>query len=285
MKEVCLFSNEKIAENIYVITENYDPGHRFTIGLVVGEKKAAVIDAGLGMAGDLKAYVEWLIGTDREIICLVTHGHSDAVGGAGFFEEVYMNLKDLEGHPESYDLTERINQLGFFSGQNPEIIEYGKAHGKDNSTVAFRDLGEDSLFDLGGVRIEIIPMSGHTKGSVMVRVINKEGLSVTFCGDAFSTGMNHFMTMNGLELKDYGDRLKKALLKLEEREPIYCTHSQVAFTRKVGEAIANAVIEVANGQTENDPLYINPFARGKVQNLRTHYVENNYIVYDGDLVK
>lgn len=284
MKELRLFSHLQIADNVYVITENYDQGHRFTIGLVVGKEKALVIDAGLGMAGDLRAYIEKIIGSELPITCVCTHGHSDVAGGVAAFDVVYLNEADAGAYPETTDMEERIQQMGFFSAQNPEIIAYGKQYAKDNADTKFRELKDGDYFDLGGFRADIIGIPGHTGGSVMVRVTDGADLKLVFCGDTPSSGMNHLMDMDKEQMSDFGSRLKGVLEKMDADTQIYSTHSSVPMTPRIAMAVAHACIEVAAGDTAEDPKYMNPFNPSDSRDLRTHYCENQYIVYNADLL-
>jgi len=283
VKELKLFSHVKIADDAYVITENYDQGHRYTIGLIIGSEKAMAIDAGLGMAGDLAAYIREIVG-NKPVFAVFTHGHSDVLGGSAAFDEVYLNKADQGTYGESTDMQERINQMGFFSAQNPEIKEYGLANARDNGDQIFKDLKHGDHFDLGCASADIIEIPGHTPGSVIVRCTLKNGRHVSFCGDAFSTGMNHFMNMDSAQLKDYGNRLKAILKSMDANEEMYCTHASMPVSPTIGMTIADACLEVADGDTEGDPVYMNPFARGKQQNLKTHYSGNNFIVYNADLL-
>lgn len=284
VKKLQLFSHDQISEDAYVITENYDQGHRFTIGLIKGSERAMVIDAGLGMAGNLMAYVRSLIGEDLPVFAVFTHGHSDVLGGSAAFEKAYLSRLDQGKYPESTDFEQRSKQMGFFSSQNPEITEYGKEYALDNSAQVFSDLEDGDHFELGGACADIIAVGGHTPGSVLVRVTLQDGRHVTFCGDAFSTGMNHFMSATKQQLLEYGSKLGQVLASLDPEEDLYCTHGSMPVRPSLGMSIAQACLEVAEGKTDLDPMYMNPFARGKQQNLKTHYSRNNYIVYNADMV-
>lgn len=60
--------------------------------LIVGEKKAALIDTGLD-AEDLRAYTATL--TDKPIVVLHTHGHIDHIGNDQQFEEIMLHPQDF----------------------------------------------------------------------------------------------------------------------------------------------------------------------------------------------
>ena len=55
-----------------------------------------LLDTGIGI-GDLKGLVEEI--TDKPYDVVLTHGHRDHTGGAGWFDIVYLNRKDYELYP------------------------------------------------------------------------------------------------------------------------------------------------------------------------------------------
>ena len=57
MENLCFWSHERKSEHLYIVTEGYSMVHRFTIGVVVGDEKVLVIDAGLGVAPGLRDYI------------------------------------------------------------------------------------------------------------------------------------------------------------------------------------------------------------------------------------
>lgn len=67
-----------------------------SIFLFVGTERALLLDTGIGI-GDLKGLVEEI--TDKPYDVVLTHGHRDHTGGAGWFDTVYLNRKDYELYP------------------------------------------------------------------------------------------------------------------------------------------------------------------------------------------
>ena len=57
-----------------------------SVFVIVGEKRALVVDTGTGI-GDLKWIIEEKI-TDKPYDVVLTHNHGDHTGGAGFFDEI-----------------------------------------------------------------------------------------------------------------------------------------------------------------------------------------------------
>ena len=279
MEKMNLFNHEEFIKNTYVVTENYAVDRRFTIGVVVGAERVLVIDSGFGMAGDLRKYIEGFVGTEKPIFCICTHGHSDVLGAASQFDEVYLKKEDAGAFPESTDPALRLQQLAGFVSGDAQMLEYGKKVMLDNSKVSFRDLKDGDHFHLGGVHVGIIEIPGHTKGSIAVRITREGVTKSAFCGDAFSAGMNHLLNMNRRDLLIYSERLEQFMMKLEDQEPIYCTHSSVPMTKRAGMAVAKACYEVAEGMTAGDPAF-----QGK-EDLRIHFTDNYCIVYNRKLAE
>lgn len=163
------FTSERL--NQYVTRINC-PGNVYAF-LVEGEQSAVLIDTGFGV-GSLKEYVESL--TKLPYVVLFTHGHLDHAGGAGEFENVYMNHKDLWMIEEHTSLERRV---GAVKGGHPEI--------PDTDFVAplpvekYLPLENEQCFDLGGVTVTMLELPGHTPGSMCVLV---DKVRAVLLGDA-----------------------------------------------------------------------------------------------------
>lgn len=144
-----------------------DDAGESTCYLVCGETGAALIDT-LNGQEDLKEIAESL--TDRPLIVINTHGHCDHIGGNIFFEEAWI-------HPADEALA--AEHLGFMKEEMEK---------RGCRPAAFRYLAEGQVFDLGGVTLEVIPLYGHTAGSVGLLCREKRML---FTGD----GMNPHIWM------------------------------------------------------------------------------------------
>ena len=287
MRQFHLFCNQKIGCGMYLVTENYLPGHRCLIGVIEGSERILVIDAGLGLGGNLRTYIDSIVGTEKPMICICTHGHTDCLGGVALFDEVYMRRVDIKANPESFDTDFCMMQLGMWTNHCPDLEENAKLHMTDNSTVDFKDLNDGDRFDLGGVCAEIICVPGHTPGSIAVH-ISKEGHSpVTFCGDAFSAELNHLHRLSGASIREYAQSVRHLVSFLGENEAVFSARSPMQISRQVGLDIAQACEEVAAGQIETDAPFDFGFKKPegeKGPDIRLHLVNNHFIVYNADLL-
>lgn len=65
-----------------------------SVFVIVGEERALVLDTGNGI-GDLRWVIENRI-TDKPYDVVITHNHPDHIGGAGFFDEVWVHEADAD---------------------------------------------------------------------------------------------------------------------------------------------------------------------------------------------
>ena len=95
------FEVYEITANLFVLCE---PRHyeNTIINLVIGRDKAALIDTGCGI-GNLRKAVEDV--TDKPILVINTHTHTDHIGSNYQFEDIAM----LD-HPAAH----RVAEIGFF---------------------------------------------------------------------------------------------------------------------------------------------------------------------------
>lgn len=153
----------EIRENIWQFNEANEMGPYVDAYLIVGDKKALLVDA---LQTETGLYEEIRKITDKPLEVFITHGHLDHAGAA--IKElheagvpIYMSYKD-------YDLLK-----GMF--------DYGEE--KD----WFIDLKPGKVFDLGGYRFHTIPIDGHSKGSMVALDYENQLL---FSGDGIGSG--HF---------------------------------------------------------------------------------------------
>lgn len=168
--------------------------------LIVGTMKGVMID-GLGFGEGLLEKVKEI--TNKPLFMIVTHGHSDHIG-SGLKEfmdaglEIFFPFKD-------YYMLEEI---------------YGEALVNAN----IQELVDGMTFLLGGCTLRAIAAPGHTQGSTLLYLQEKNML---FTGDAIGSG-NIWMQLPGSsKLTSYRAELTKILHFLEKNEniKIYPGHS------------------------------------------------------------
>jgi len=174
----------KYLDNVYVLQ---DQAMSNSI-LVIGKKRALLFDTGCGMDA-IKEVVESI--TDLPLLVILSHGHFDHIGGSFQFDCAYLAKEDrviLEGYDDEL-INVWLNELSDKS-----------IHFKSNGWKQIKDL-DFNTFDLGDCAGEIIPLPGHSKGSIGIYF---PSLKILLAADALSPVMcmmflNHTFLENQLE--------------------------------------------------------------------------------------
>ncbi len=166
----------EFAPNTYEIDE-FDC---VSVFLFVGTERALLLDTGTGV-GDIRGLVEAL--TDKPYDVVLTHAHMDHVGGAGWFDEVYMNQKDCGLYPFPPALEQRRSYAQMISRREHKYYAY---HVEEDicewpKTPVIKPLTDGQVFDLGGRTLTFYECAGHTPGE-MVAIDDQN--RILFCGDA-----------------------------------------------------------------------------------------------------
>jgi len=158
----------RVADKITTILETVTNGN-VNIYIVEGKDSALIIDTGYG-TGDIVGYIKTL--TKLPLIVVNTHGHRDHVGGDSQFSKVFL-------HPDDFYMVD--------TRSNKDAAD--KHNGKTNpvedkpvivGTTTFVPVREGHVFDLGGRKLEVIVVPGHTHGSIVI--LDKEN-KILFAGD------------------------------------------------------------------------------------------------------
>lgn len=173
MNDLFAFGLTKIRDRIWVIGDE-----DVCCTLVRGSEMAILADTGYGN-GNLRQFVEANITTPY--IVINTHGHPDHIGGNHWFEEAY--LCDEERDVLAY---------------------YDQGEMK---SCPIRSLEVGRVFELGDLHVEVVPLFGHTKGSVGL-LVREERLLIA--GDALNDWLWLF-PYGSLSMKEMHATLERAL--------------------------------------------------------------------------
>jgi len=211
------YTIKKIYADTYAISDSGIGQGKVYMYLLVGEEKALLIDSGFGLL-DLKAITALI--TDKEVICVCTHGHVDHALGACQFEEAYLHSKEFEVYRRHTD-----RQLIIDMGMKGLLMKPPKSMLNNTSYVQLveklaqmphgdlKALDDKSEFNLGGRIVSWRLVPGHTPGSV---VFIDEKYNTAFDADAAPVGAWLFLPESS-PLPDYIASLSEYLAFLTKR--------------------------------------------------------------------
>lgn len=139
--------------------------------LIEGNDRALLFDTGYGTE-DVATYIETL--TKKQVSVLLSHGHHDHMLGTRWFEKSFLCEEDMEEfRMRSGELQRRkvIKQAedrsvrvpdDFLTApiQLPDLLRFNRKFGRFESREE----------DLGGLRVNVLHVPGHTPGSIVIYV-------------------------------------------------------------------------------------------------------------------
>lgn len=230
-----VYQVEKIQEGIWEINEETSPGAWTDAYLICGTEKALLVDC-LQEATDVYEQVRKL--TDLPVEVIITHGHGDHAGkGLEQFKEagcpVYMSALDVK-------LLDEI-----FGQKYPEGY--------------FLPLTQQMEFDLGGVRLQVIPVGGHTPGSL---VVLDEERQMMFSGDSIGSGHFWMQIKGTLPLAEFRDQIQSLYEQVKNLKDlcVYPGHryqSPVQLNLQYVEDVLTLTGQIVAGQVEGEDAELN----------------------------
>lgn len=252
-----LYINE-IRPDIYLL----DEAHEATGFVVIGKDKACVIDTMISYT-DVKKAVKSI--TDKPLMVINTHGHPDHIYGNIFFDEAYINPKDI---PLTEDFV-----------KEPKFIEGCEMRGL--TMPPFKEIKGGDSIDLGGRTLEVYDIPGHTPGGILLHL--KED-RILFTGDA----INHHLWLqlpHSLPLKECAEAIDRVLFLENEADIILHGHARDYDDISLMRCVRDGIWEIINGKTQEDKPY--PWFGGQAMQhpFRVcegkHYQQDDHVIcYD-----
>lgn len=183
--------------------------------LVIGKKKALLIDTGYGDDNYIEVCRRY---TDLPIILFNTHGHGDHIFGNYQFEEAYMSLRDSAMYNSSMARAAKSRAKLI----SPDAPDYQAKVDQLVAMPAARliDIKDGDIIDLGGRELLAREIPGHTEGCMAL--IDKSH-SIVYGGDSMTYWvLLYFPTCR--PLKEYYAAMKALEPDLEGVKWVYCGH-------------------------------------------------------------
>jgi hydroxyacylglutathione hydrolase len=203
-----------------------------TVYLIEGSREALIIDACSGQEG-LKEAVHQLIG-NKPCKLALTHGHFDHSGGIKYFQEIYLHPAD--------------------SGMLPKGVAVQR-HYFDDGTV----------FDLGGKKIEVVAIPGHTPGSVVF--FDRAGRYM-MTGDGIGSTMV-WMQISTLPLTAYLASVKKLEAMKDEIDELYVGHYEQETVKLTTQYITD--MRIVTEKVLDGTIEISPYEMGSRSGQQAAY--------------
>ena len=217
----------QLRPNVYLIDDAGDS----TCYLITGSERALLVDSVNGYE-DLKAITKTL--TDLPVIVVNTHGHGDHIYGNVYFEEAWL-------HPADFALYDQ------FFGYAKDIMEQNNLK---PCPVKALEIGQ--IFDLGGVQLEVVDLSGHTAGSI--GLLDKDA-RIIYTGDGLNTHI--WMQLDhSLPISTMLETFRK--LKAEHSQDfdyVAHGHTKVLRDKEILDWMIQGCEDILAGRTEQDMDY------------------------------
>ena len=208
--------------------------------LLEGEKKAVLVDSGLGNI-DLFGIIRGL--TEKPVEIIATHSHGDHVCGNWAFPVIYLHEADREGYLRTV--------RGEGPGRLPRPIPA--------ETLPITD-GQE--FDLGGRTLRIIHTPGHSDGSVCVLDVERRWLYTADCccrGEVLAFG--------SVGIAGYRDTMRRLVAMGDQYDTTWPGHLSSPVDKEVLARILALAEDAAAGRAETK-AFENAFFKGYVGTYR-----------------
>ncbi len=257
-----IFSHETIADRSFKIKCNAITSMDVLCYLVEGRDYALLIDTMMGF-GDLKAYCSTL--TDKPIKVVNTHAHSDHFLGNFAFGHCYMHHRDIVffqmqtgfTKEQMYEAAKAMTPKEYYDTLTADDFS-------DGTPIAVYPLYDGDIFDLGDRKIEVVRVSGHTEGSI---VLIDHSTRIAYSGDACN-GNTLLDLPHCTTVQEYLEDLLRLKSRQSEFDMMYGGH-EVFDSSVIDEGIETAARVVAGTddhyeRTENGRTSV--YAAAKIEN-------------------
>lgn len=216
--------------------------------LIVGEERALLIDAGMGV-GDIRAVVEGI--TSLPVTLLVSHAHFDHVGDAWRFAgdcPVLVHPLEAErlraGTPNAR--LRRFFEPRYVLGPLPDGYDPETATIPGVEPSGFVNGGD--VIDLGGRALEIIHAPGHEEG--LLALLDRAN-RLLFSTDVVYAGQI-YAHMPGSDLAAYLDTMTRLAALAPDIDAVYPAHNERPIAPESLPRLADALAAITAGRAPDE---------------------------------
>ncbi|MFZ5986520.1 MAG: MBL fold metallo-hydrolase [Bacillota bacterium] len=243
------FNIIKVMPGIYSINDPVSGSAMVCSTLIVGSKKALLVDTGYGI-GNLKQLVSSI--TDLPVIVVNSHGHIDHVSGNYQFNEVHIHKEDIQVKKKYMIADVKKYIVEYFKQQNltfPDFFKEEEYINRGDNAILI-PLEDGHLFDLGGRELEVIHIPGHTSGSIAL--LDRKN-RVLFSGDSISSHVLMFLE-ESTSIHTYIKTLRK--LNQLDFNTIIASHFTEPYNRDILSRLINCAsnIDISKSTTYSNPM-------------------------------
>jgi hydroxyacylglutathione hydrolase len=236
------FTVRPVANQVWAVDDHGED----TMYLVEGQERALLIDTGFGV-GDLPKLIASVTSLPLDIVN--THGHPDHVGGNYQFQSVYITDDDLPLLQGCFTKVDRQWMLeNALKGPFPSDFSPEKWVNAERSDIISIKPGD--IFDLGGRELKVIPIPGHTPGSIGLL---DEGERLLFSGDSIQEGDIWMHLPESLPLTDFLRCLKKVDLLSDKFDQILPGHGRTPLPTRVLIEFIEGISKIVSGEFQGTP--------------------------------
>jgi glyoxylase-like metal-dependent hydrolase (beta-lactamase superfamily II) len=233
---------------VYLVTKDtyaiYEPGQyeEALCTLVIGNKKAALIDTGCGIS-DISQVVDEI--TDMPVFVVNTHAHNDHIADNHRFKEIWMyehpwSVESQKGLPTS----EMAHLIAKGMVWKPLPKEFNPKKYVVNPFKVTHFYHDGEIIELGGRTLEIIHTPGHTPDSCCM-LDRKHRL--LFTGDMFYTG-GIYTYLNGGDIPTFIQSYRKMLSYYESYDHLMPSHNEPYIEKELLKEVLKAVQDISEGK-------------------------------------
>ncbi len=234
------YTSEKISDRVIRITDFL----KNCCYLVIGEKRAVLLDT-LDGFGNIRQFAETL--TDKPLFVILTHGHIDHGAGCWYFDEVWMNRKDMALFQEHCSLEFRKERYR----KDPATRAIPDSDYALMYEGEINDIADGQRFDLGNLTVRMIAVPGHTQG-MMVPLIEEERMIIF--GDACGVGV--LLTgENSSCVSEYRKSLQRLKTFEQEYDTILRNHGTFCSPKELLDNVLECCDDILAGKNRDQIVH------------------------------